>query len=59
MSSFFTRTSLFFFAYLKDAAGAALKNADPGSDQKKLAPAQQHKKPKNINNKKKNTQKKP
>ena len=34
---FDTRTSLFFFACLKDAAGAALKNAAPatGSDQQK------------------------
>ena len=41
---FDTRTRLFFFACLKDAAGAALKNVAPapapGSDQqKKLAPA--------------------
>ena len=35
---FDTRTRLFFFACLKDAAGAALKNAAsaPGSDQKKI-----------------------
>ena len=34
---FDTRTRLFFFACLKDAAGAALKNAAPapGSDQQK------------------------
>ena len=50
---FDTRTRLLFFACLKDAAGAALKNAAPapGSDQKKIgsgaalkvaAPAPQH-----------------
>ena len=35
---FDTRTRLFFFACLKDAAGAAFKNAAPapGSDQKKV-----------------------
>ena len=51
---FDTRTKLFFFACLKDAAGAILKSAAPapGSDQQKnwlrlqrlrlLAPAPQH-----------------
>ena len=36
---FDTRTRLFSFACLKDAAGAALKKAAPapGSDQKKIA----------------------
>ena len=35
---FDTRTRLFFFACLKDAAGAALKKAalSPGSEQKKI-----------------------
>ena len=33
---FDTRTRLFSFACLKDAAGAALKNAAPGSDPKKI-----------------------
>ena len=37
---FDTRTRLFFFAYLKDAAGAALKNAAPAN--KNIAPAPQH-----------------
>ena len=32
---FDTGTRLFFFACLNDAAGAALKNAAPGSDHKK------------------------
>ena len=33
---FDTRRRLFFFACLKDAAGAALKKLAPGSDKKKI-----------------------